>query len=117
MMPLLPGADTAPPRSKSSTFTVAGTSVGLDSVSSVVRPTIVEPAGNQLSALTGEHPLAARPKKSPAATCSNWAPLISTRSSCSPGGVLTSRGASRVPPVPASDCSTGTASISPSLAA
>src|ERR1700754_2666086 len=97
--------------------TVAGTSVGLERVSSEVRPTVVDPAGNQASAVTGAQPLAASPTNSPASTDSAWAPLRSTRVSGSPGGELTSSGASWVPPVPASDSPRGTASTSPSLAA
>ncbi len=96
--------------------TVAGTSVGFDSVSSVVRPTTVEPDGNQLSALTGAQPLDASPTKSPTSTVSDWAPLTSTLVSGLPGGVLMSNGASNVPPVPASEVPSGTASTSPSLA-
>jgi hypothetical protein len=62
MMPLSPGASTAPSAENSSISTVVSTAPGLARVSSVVRPTAVEPPTSQLSLLGVAQDAAARPR-------------------------------------------------------
>ncbi len=83
----------------------------------VVRPTEVDPPTSQLSPETAAQEAAARPTKSPSLTCCDWAPLsrIASVGSAWLGGVLITSGAAVVPPVEASDRSSGCESTVPEL--